>query len=102
MDNNTFYLLIVVVLAALAVIAMLLFRKRSKIDINTPVGGIKIDGENGPFEAAPPRAKIDIKNTQSTAGGIMVKGTGDIKSEDAKAKKDIEFSQSDPKANPPA
>ncbi len=101
MDNNTFYLLIVVVLAALAVIAMLLFRKRSKIDINTPVGGITIDGVNGPSEAQKPPA-IDIEDTKSTDGGITVSANGPIIGRRTEAKKDIEFSQSDPKANPPA
>jgi hypothetical protein len=91
--------LIVVVLAALGVVALLVFRRSAKVKLKGPGGiGVDIDGSN---QARP---AISAKDLKSKGGGLAVsESTGQgMEIEKVEVAKDIVLSSSNKASDPKA
>ncbi len=77
MDGATLVIVVVAIFALVIVGAFLVFRSRAKVDIDTPVGGMKLDASN----ERKPAIKMDdvaaltgsVTATDKTRGGIDMK-----------------------------
>lgn len=103
MNTNLTYLLIVGIFAIIVIIAFLLFRQRTKINLRGPFGtGLDVDASN---HTIPPLPAIKAENLKALKGGLKAydeTGRGiDVKT--VEVEKDIDLkSTADPKAHPPA
>lgn len=89
MEPNTAILIALLVLALVAITALILFRQRASAEIDTPLGKVRVQGDNTTAPAPPPGAAT---TEQAQAGGNIsaaAKTGGDATVRDAKAKGDI-------------
>ena len=88
MDNNTAIILIVALFALIVVGGFLVYRKRSKVDIKTPLGSLTMESAN----EDPPQQNPGVTIENAKAGGTILgedstgKGT---RISDAEAGEDI-------------
>ena len=107
MSSTTFWLIVLLILAAVAVFAIWRYRNSSSVDITTPMGGIKVAGKNQPPNAAPPAGPgIDAKQVTAKRGSVTaIDDTGrGVKAEDITAGQDVDLytgKPTAPKAPPP-
>lgn len=106
MDNNTLFLLLVIVLAIVIVAGFFLFRGRSKASIQAgPVkmnfeGASQTAGTESAKTTAPTRpaaADVQVTNAKSSSGGAYVTDDagGSIRVDQVEVKDDIIVSRSD-------
>lgn len=96
MDTNTAVLIALLVLALVAIIALVLFRQRASAEIDTPLGKLRVQGDN---TTDPPPTPGAATIEQAQAGGNITAATktgGDATVRDAKAKGDIAATTENP------
>ena len=107
MSSTTFWLIVLLILAAVAVFAIWRYRNSSSVDITTPMGGIKVAGKNqAPAVTPPPAPGIKGKNITAKQGSVTaIDDTGGgVDVEDITAGQDVDLytgNPQDPKAPPP-
>jgi hypothetical protein len=103
MDSTTAVIIIVALFALIIVGGFIVYRQRSKVDINTPFGSLKMESSNDP---PPQQPGVTIEDATSRGGGIEGRdktGRG-VEVRRVDAQKDIQASSempdspSDPKA----
>jgi hypothetical protein len=102
MDTNTAVILIVVLFALIIIGAFAVFRRRSKVTIDTVLGKLEMEHDNEPPAPPQPQPGVLVENVETSEGGILAedktgRGTA-VKG--AKAKQDILASSENP--NPKA
>jgi hypothetical protein len=104
MDTNTAILIALLVLALVAIIALILFRQRASAEIDTPLGKLRVQGDNT-TAAAPTPGAATVEQAQSGGNITAAARTGgNATVRDAKAKGDTAATTENPtpKADPPA
>jgi hypothetical protein len=103
MDTTTATIIIVALFALIIVGGFAVYRQRSKIDINTPLGSLKMDSSNDP---PPHQPGVTIEDATSRGGGIRAEDRtgrgaavrGVEAQEDIQASSEMPDSPSNPKA----
>ena len=104
MDTNTAIILIVVIFAVVVIVGFILYRRRSKVDINTPLGNLSFEGGSDfpPEQSEPTEQKaIVVKDAKSRKGGLKATdktGRG-ISAEGVDVEKDIVVTSETPDEN---
>lgn len=75
MDNSVFWIIVLLILAALAFYAIRHYRHSSSVEINTPVGSAKISGQNEPGQL-PPSTGNSINQSVTDSTGVAQSAGG--------------------------
>lgn len=99
MDTNIATILIIALFALIIVGGFLVYRKRSKIDINTPLGSLHMESSN---EETLAKLGIVIEDAVSRGGGILTENTTGTSTEIRRVdvQDDIIATSTNPGANP--
>jgi hypothetical protein len=103
MDTNLMYLIVIGIFAVIVILAFLLFRQRTQVNLKGLFGtGLDVDASNQP---APPTPAIKAEDLKARKGGLKAHdetGRGvDVKQ--VEVEKDIDLkSTAAPKVPPPA
>jgi hypothetical protein len=96
METNTAILIALLILALVALIALILFRRRASAEIDTPLGKVRVQGDN---TADPPPTPGAATVEKAQSGGNITaaaKTGGDATVRDATAEGDISATVENP------
>jgi hypothetical protein len=104
-DTTTGIVIAIALFALIAVAYLFVFRKQGKMNIDTPLGKLNIEGSNQPEQTiAAPLPGVSVKGAKSHSGGLLAEdrtGRG-AQAEDVEVETDILISSENPadKADP--
>lgn len=107
MDTTTGIVIVIALFALIAVAYLFVFRKKGKMNIDTPLGKLNIEGSNEDssqpeYTAPAPLPGVAIKNAKSRSGGLLGEdrtGRG-VQAEDVEVETDILLSSENPTDKP--
>ena len=107
MDTTTAIVIIVAIFALIAIAYLLIFRRQGKMNIDTPLGKLNIEGSNE--DSRPPAQTTDeqqpgvsVKGVTSRSGGLLAEdrtGRGAV-AEDVDVETDVLISSENPGEKP--
>jgi len=109
-DTTTGIVIAIALFALIAVAYLFVFRKQGKMNIDTPLGKLNIEGSNQdssqPEQISPPLPGVSVKSVKSRSGGLLAEdrtGRG-AQAEDVEVETDIIISSENPteKSDPKA
>ncbi|MCB9421759.1 MAG: hypothetical protein H6667_18305 [Ardenticatenaceae bacterium] len=71
MDTNTAIILVVALFALIIVGGFFIYRRRSHITIDTPLGKLDMDASSDPEPAPPGQPGVVVEDVKSRQGGVL-------------------------------